>query len=331
MSVIQSGVEGDMSMKVQRPPRLKKNSKVAVISPSSNPDHVGIKIGVEILRKAGLRVELGDTTRKLMTVGTLAAGDKARADDFNWAFEDDSVDGVLCATGGYGSLRILDLLDFDMIKDHPKPFMGFSDITGYHIALNQLCGMVTFHGPLVDIDPSKGEEFIKTQSEDLKSAIRLLTGQEEMHEVVNPPGGMMLMTINDGKAAGRLCGGNLTLMTGTLGSRYELDTRDKVLLIEEVRETYYYLEFHLTQLRLCKKLEQARAIIMGEISDTLKSDTPTPGVEEIVRERVGGAGKPAIWGLCAGHGKYNGLLPLNAKVAVDATERSIIVQEPIVD
>ena len=148
-------------MKVQRPPKLKKNSKVAVISPSSNPDHVGIKIGIDILKKSGLRVELGDTTRKLMTVGTLAATDKARADDFNWAFEDDTVDGVLCATGGYGSMRILDLLDFDMIKDHPKPFMGFSDITGYHMALNQLCGMVTFHGPLVDIDPSKGEEFIK--------------------------------------------------------------------------------------------------------------------------------------------------------------------------
>ena len=202
----------------------------------------------------------------------------------------------------------MDLLDFDMIKDHPKPFMGFSDITGYHIALNQLCGMVTFHGPLVDIDPSKGEEFIKTQSEDLKRAVRLLMGQEELHEVSNPPGGMMLMTINDGKATGRLCGGNLTLMTGTLGSRYELDTKDKVLLVEEVKETYYYIEFHLTQLRLCKKLEQARAVLMGEISDTLKPEGPYPSVEEIVRERVGGAGRPAIWGLCAGHGMYNGLL-----------------------
>ena len=318
-------------MKVQRPPRLRKGSKVAVISPSSNPDHVGIKMGLEVLRKAGLKIELGDTTRKLMTVGTLAAEDRARADDFNWAFEDDTVDGVLCATGGYGSMRILDLLDFDMIKDHPKPFMGFSDITGYHIALNQLCGMVTFHGPLVDIDPSKGEEFIKTQTDDLKRAIRLLMGQEELHEVSNPPGGMMLMTINDGKAAGRLCGGNLTLMTGTLGSRYEIDTKDKVLLIEEVRETYYYIEFHLTQLRLCRKMEQARAVIMGEISETLKPDNPYPSVEEIVRERVGGAGRPAIWGLCAGHGKYNGMLPLNAKVAVDATEREVTVLEPIVD
>lgn len=318
-------------MKVQRPPKLRKNSKVAVISPSSNPDHVGIKMGVDILRKAGLRVELGDTTRKLLTVGTLAADDKTRADDFNWAFEDDSVDGVLCATGGYGSMRILDLLDFDMIKDHPKPFMGFSDITGYHIALNQLCGMVTFHGPLVDIDPSKGEEFIKSQSDDLRTAIRLLMGQEELREVTNPEGGMMLMTINEGKATGRLCGGNLTLMTGTLGSRYELDTKDKVLLVEEVGETYYYMEFHLTQLRLCKKLEQARAVIMGEISDTRKPDNAYPSVEEIVRERVGGVKRPAIWGLCAGHGKYNGLLPLNAKVAIDATERRITVQEPIVD
>lgn len=318
-------------MKIQRPPRLRKGSKVAVISPSSNPDHVGIHMGLELLRKSGLKVELGDTTRKLMTTGTLAADDQSRADDFNWAFEDDTVDGVLCATGGYGSLRVLDLLDFDMIKDHPKPFMGFSDITAYHIALNQICGMVTFHGPLVDIDPSKGQEFIRTQSEDLRRAVRLLMGQEELHSIENPPEGMMLMTINEGKATGRLCGGNLTLMTGTLGSDYELDTKDKVLLIEEVKETYYYIEFHLTQLRLCRKLKEARAVVMGEISDMVKPETPYPSVEEIVKERVGGAGRPAIWGLCAGHGMYNSLLPLNAKVAVDATEREISVLESIVE
>jgi len=318
-------------MKIQRPPRLRTGSKIAVISPSSNPDHVGIKMGLEVLKDMGLKIELGDTTRKLLTVGTLAAEDKTRAADFNWAFEDDSIDGVLCATGGYGSLRILDLLDFDMIKDHPKPFMGFSDITAYHICLNQLCGMITFHGPLVDIDQSKGKEFIRTQTGDLKKAVRLMMGTEQLTEITNPVGGMMLMTINDGKATGRLCGGNMTLIAGTLGSEYEINTKDKVLFLEEVKETYYYIEAHLTQLRLCRKLQQARAIIVGEISEMTKPEYPHPSVEEIVRERVGGVRKPAIWGLCSGHGKFNGLLPLNAKVAVDATERTITVQEPIVD
>jgi muramoyltetrapeptide carboxypeptidase len=183
----------------------------------------------------------------------------------------------------------------------------------------------------VDIDPSKGAEFIKTQTEDLKKAIRLLMGQEELHELANPSDGMMLMTINEGKATGRLCGGNLTLATGTLGSRYELDTKDKILLLEEVKETYYYIEFHLTQLRLCKKLEQSRAVIMGEISDMVRLEYPHPGVEEIVKERVGGCGRPAIWGLCAGHGMRNILVPLNVKVAVDASEREIRVLEAIVD
>jgi muramoyltetrapeptide carboxypeptidase len=322
---------GGRRMKVQRPPKLRKNSKVAVISPSSNPDHFGIKTGIDLLKKLGLKVELGDTTRKLMTVGTLAAEDKARAEDFNWAFEDETIDGVLCATGGYGSMRVLDMLDFDMIKDNPKPFMGFSDITAYHMALNQLCGMVTFHGPLVDIDPSKGAEFVRTQSEDLKRAVKLLMGQEELHEIANPPDGMMMMTINEGKATGRLCGGNLTLTTGTLGSKYEIDTKDKILLLEEVKETYYYIEFHLTQLRLCKKLEQARAVVVGEVSDMTKPEYPHPGVEEIVKERVGGAGRPAIWGLCAGHGMRNILVPLNVKVALDASEREIRVLEPIVE
>lgn len=318
-------------MKIQKPPKLKKDSTVAVISPSSNPDHFGIHIGVDLLKKMGLKVKLGDTTRKLLSVRTLAADDKARADDFNWAFEDDSIDGVLCATGGYGSMRILDMIDFDMIKDHPKVFMGFSDITAYHAALNQLCGMVTFHGPLVDIWPAKGEEFIKTQSEDLKTAIRVMMGQEELQVIKNPPKGMMMMTIGEGKATGRLCGGNLTLVCGILGSKYELDTKDKILLLEEVGETYYHIEYHLTQLRLCKKIEDARAIIVGEISEMRKPDEPYPSVEEIVRERIGGVNRPAIWGLCSGHGMYNAPLPLNAKIAIDATEREIRVLESVVD
>jgi len=318
-------------VKVQKPAKLRKNSTVAVISPSSNPDHVGIQLGIDLLKKMGLKVVLGDTTRKLMTVGTLAADDEMRAKDMNWAFEDDSIDAVLCATGGYGSLRVLDLLDLDMIKEHPKIFLGFSDITAYHMAFNQLCGMVTFHGPVIDIDPSKGQEEIRTQTEDLTRCIRQLMGQEPVREITNPPEGMMLMTIDEGKASGRLCGGNLTLVTGTLGSRYEIDTKDKILMLEEVKETYYYIEFHLTQLRLTRKLDQARGIIIGEISDTLKPEGPHPSVEEIVRERVAGTHKPAIWGLCCGHGKRNMLLPMNAKVALDATKREITVLESVLE
>lgn len=318
-------------MNVQKPAKLKKSSKVAVISPSSNPDHVGIQMGVELLKKMGLKVILGDTTRKLLTVGTLAAEDRLRAKDFNWAFKDDSIDAVLCATGGYGALRILDLLDYDMIRDHPKVFLGFSDITAFHVALNQLCNLITFHGPVVDIEVTKGAEGIKIGRQELELVLRQLMGQRELEEIKNPPGGMMLMTINEGKASGRLCGGNLCQVIGTLGNRYEIDTKGKILMLEEIRESYYYLETHLTQLRLTRKLDKASGIIIGEISETLKPEGPTPSVEEIVRERVGGARRPSIWGLCCGHGKHNMLMPLNAKVSLDATERRIRVLERIVD
>lgn len=288
-------------------------------------------MGIELLRKAGLKVVLGDTTRKLLTVRTMAAEDQLRAKDFNWAFADDTIDGVLCATGGYGSLRILDLLDYDTIRDHPKVFLGFSDITAFHVALNQLCGMVTFHGPVVDIEVTKGPEFTEAGKEDLRKAIRQLMGQVEIGELKNPAGGMMLMTINDGRASGRLCGGNLSLITGALGSRYEIDTKDKIFMIEELNETYYYLESHLTQLRLARKLDRANGIIVGEIFEMLPSKYPTPSAEDIVHERVGGTKKPSIWGLSCGHGKRNILLPLNAKVSLDASERRVKVLERVLD
>ncbi len=319
------------TLEIQRPSRLRKGSKVAVISPSSNPDHFGIQMGIELLRKAGLKVVLGDTTRKLLTVRTMAAEDQLRARDFNWAFADDSIDGVLCATGGYGSLRILDLLDYDKIRDHPKIFLGFSDITGFHVALNQLCGMITFHGPVVDIEVTKGPEFLKVGKADLVRVLKQLMGQVEIGEIKNPPEGMMLMTINEGQASGRLCGGNLSLISGALGSRYEIDTRGKIFMFEELRESYYYLESHLTQLKLARKLDQANGIIAGEIFEMLKSDYPTPSAEEIVRERIGGTKRPSIWGLCCGHGKHNMLLPLNAKVSLDSSERRIRVLERVFD
>ncbi len=288
-------------------------------------------MGIELLKKAGLKVVLGDTTRKLLTARMSSAEDEMRAKDFNWAFADDSIDGVLCATGGYGSLRILDLLDYDTIRDHPKVFLGFSDITGFHVALNQICGMITFHGPVVDIEVTKGPEFMEAGKADLERTLRQLMGEEEIGEIRNPPGGLMLMTICDGKTSGRLCGGNLCLITGGLGSRYEIDTMDKIFMLEELRESYYYLEAHLTQLRLTRKLDQANGIIVGELFEMLKSDYPTPSAEEIVRERVGGTGKPSIWGLCCGHGKHNMLLPLNAKVSLNASDRRIRVLEGVLD
>ncbi len=141
----------------------------------------------------------------------------------------------------------------------------------------------------------------------------------------------MLMTINDGRTSGRLCGGTLSLITGALGSRYEIDTKGKIFMLEELNETYYYLESHLTQLRLTRKLDQANGIIVGELFEMLKSQYPTPSAEEIVRERVGGTKKPAIWGLCCGHGKHNMLLPLNAKVSMNATDRHIRILERVLD
>jgi muramoyltetrapeptide carboxypeptidase len=191
--------------------------------------------------------------------------------------------------------------------------------------------MITFHGPVVDIEVSKGAEGIKIGKQELEMVLRQLMGQRELVEIKNPPGGMMLMTINEGKASGRLCGGNLCQVTGTLGSRYEIDTKGKVFMLEEIRESYYYIESHLTQLRLTRKLDQASGIIIGEISETLKPEGPTPSVEEIVRERVGGARRPSIWGLCCGHGKHNMLMPMNAKVSLDASERRIKVLESVVE
>jgi muramoyltetrapeptide carboxypeptidase len=312
---------------------LKKGATIEVISPASFAEPFGLGQGISFLRKKGYRVVLGDCTRRLSRKGMVSAPDEMRAKELMDAFQDDKVDAVVCSRGGYGTMRILPLLDYDVVKDHPKIFMGYSDITTLHVSFHQKAGLVTFHGPGVesvgadDPDSEKG----KPDPSKLEKALKLLSTSEPWGDIKNPPEGMLLRTIRPGKASGLTIGGNLSMMTHTLGSPFEVDARGRILFFEDVHISEYYVEYELAAFELAGKLASAAGIAVGQFSKFAKREEAQPSLEEILADHLNRVRAPSFTGLCVGHGKWNHPVPVGVRATVDADRPALTITESALD
>ena len=228
-----------------KPKRLYPGDTIGVIAPASPGDLELSMKGVEWLKQQGFRVELGKTAEQ--SLGYLAGSDADRAADINAMFLSSKIDGIFCLRGGYGTMRLLDLLDYDAIQSHPKVFVGYSDITALHTSIGQRTGLVTFHGPMVASDMGKG---LSDYTWD--SFYRALTISKPLGPILNPPIFLPPEFIVPGEVRGNLIGGNLSLIVSTLGTPYEIDTRGKILCLEEVGEVPYRIDRMLTQLSLAR-------------------------------------------------------------------------------
>ncbi|MBN1678495.1 MAG: LD-carboxypeptidase [Candidatus Thermoplasmatota archaeon] len=316
-------------MKLLKPARLRKGDTICVVSPSSFSEPFGLGQGVNYLRSRGYRVVLGECTRNLTRTGHIAGKDEARARELVGAFADDSIDAVWCSRGGWGAMRILDLVDFDVIRKNPKIFIGYSDITTLHIAMHQRTGLVTFHGPSIEgyagdnpeKDPPSGKE-------NIDRALSLLSKAEPWGRIDNPPAGMLLRTVVPGKAKGLIVGGNLSMIVHTLGTDDSIDTDGKLLFLEDVFVSEYDIERLLTHLHLARKLQMAKGIIFGQVSTFHKRDEPTPSLEDVIQDRLGILRNiPSFTGLCCGHGRHRLVIPEGVKASMDATNPRLTVEE----
>lgn len=309
---------------LQKPAAVHKGSRVRVIAPaSSERDSSKLNKGLAKLRELGFNASLGGCVGKLRSWGYLAGTDKERAEELNEAFSDDTVDAVFCATGGYGTGRILPYVDYELIRTNPKILLGYSDITALHIAINQKSDLVTFYGPMVASE--MGSEFTDYSE---KWMLRAIQNSEPLGELTNPNDGPLIKTISEGEASGDLVGGNLSLMASTLGSPYEIDTKGKILVLEDTDEPPYRIDRYLTQLWLANKLHDAAGIIVGEFTSyELTKDEPSLTLWEVLRDRIGASGRPAIYGLSCGHGRHHLTLPLGVKGRMDASDGRAWIEE----
>lgn len=309
---------------LSRPAPLKPGARVALLSPSSPSTSEAVETAQDIVREMGFEpVVYPSTSIVVPERGYLAAeSDEMKISDINGAFADDSIDGIFCTRGGSGAGRVIDGLDERAIAAHPKVFAGYSDITIIHSFLQNRCGMITFHSPMPGIDDKKSQ-LADPDGQNRASMLRALTDPAPIGRV-----GSRLTTIIPGTARGPIVGGNLSLLTASIGTLADFDTRGKILFIESVGTPPFRVDRFLSHLKSAGRLRDAAGIVLGEFVRCEPGEGQTDrSTETVLREIIEPLGIPAVSGLPVGHGTVNLTLPLGATAYLDAANGELIIEE----
>lgn len=293
------------------PKRLEKGDPILLVSLSSplSEDQPVENIAAEV-EKLGFRVKIGASCRASTPSGYAAAPAEVRAADLNGGFADPEIDAIWCTRGGSTAWQILPLLDYPAIAAHPKSFIGFSDVTTLHLAIGQRCGFVTFHGPMANWFLDWEEDSFSWQS--LWSALQM----GACLEITNPPG-EEIKTLRPGCACGRLTGGNLSLVTTSVGTPWQIDARGCILYLEDVGEDVYALEEMLWQLKAAGILDSAAGLVFGAFTKCGNAYRADYGPEALLRNFFAGWRKPILYNVRSAHCTPMVTLPMGTMCTID--------------
>jgi muramoyltetrapeptide carboxypeptidase len=309
----------------RKPPRLRAGGTIAVTAPASPiKDREKLARGLAYLESCGYRLVLGESL--YAAEGYLAGSDAARADELSRFFANPDIEAIFCARGGYGTMRLLDLLDWDTIAGNPKIFVGFSDITALHWALYVRAGIPSISGPMVGVD------FADPDATQLSLFWSLLT---------EPTTGCTLWQgspndqLSPGCTEGILFAGTLTLAAALCGTAFRPSAETAyVLLLEDIGEEPYRIDRMLCQLLLTDVLPSAAGIAFGEFAEdtTRATSTPKRPLETILAEYIAKAGNPpAVMNLPYGHIRGKISAPIGLRVRLDADRQQLLLLEPFVE
>ncbi len=304
----------------QRPRVVPEGGVLGICAPSGPVNAEHLAYGLAALGKLGFQLVLAPGLLERREF--LAGDDATRLGDLHRLLADPRVHAVVCARGGYGAMRLLPDLDLEAWRRNPKPLVGFSDITALHLALGSV-GVGSLHGMMVEAGPDG------PPPGNLRSLQRALCSREPLGTLVLPSGAAPTTCLLPGRAAGVLVGGNLSLMCATLGTPWEIQTRDRLLLLEEVGESPYRLDRLLAQMWLAGKLQEARGFVVGELVNC-GDGSDGQGGEAVLREWLGRVSRPAIARLPLGHGQHRLTVPLGARAEIDAERCTLTFLESAV-
>jgi len=306
---------------VIRPPALRPGARVALVAPAGPLPEGAVDRAVERVRDWGWEPVLGEYCRG--RCGYLSGTDDERVADFNAALRTPDNDAVWCLRGGYGTMRILDRIEWDALVERPRPVIGFSDNTALHLALHRR-GMVSFHGP----HPATPEvpEFSRA------GLLGVLTRAEPAGLLPFPAGApQRAETVVGGRAEGPLVGGNLALVAGTVGTAYAVRAEGAILFLEDVGEPAYRVDRMLSQLLLSGVLDGVAGIALGAFSEAPDEGTEgLPSTQELMADRLGGLGVPIAFGFPFGHVDESWTLPSCVRARLDADAGTLELLEPAV-
>ncbi len=313
-------------MKIIRPKKLNKGDLIGIISPASSADDLSkVETGVNYFEKLGYKIEVGKNVGK--SQGYLAGSNEERINDLHYMFKKKEVKAIISIRGGYGSTRLLDKIDYNIIRKNPKIFVGYSDITALQMAFFTKAGLVTFAGPMVavdfhnEIDPSAEENFWK-----------MITSNKKVGKV-SCPNDERIFQLTKGDRSGRVIGGNLSLITSLVGTKFLPQMKDKILLLEEIGEAPYRIDRMLNQLRLNKVFNQVSGIILGTFVDCNEKDPTkkTLTLSEVIEEYFAHLKIPIVYNFRHGHIKDNITVPLGINLRVNANKSCVEYLESAVD
>jgi muramoyltetrapeptide carboxypeptidase len=313
-----------------KPGRLNYGDTIGIIAPASAPPNPkNIDRSVAALERLGFKPRLAPKVRQRW--GFLAGSDRDRASDLMKMFADRKVKAILCLRGGYGTARLLPLLDYRIIRANPKIFIGYSDITSLHCAFLMKSSLVSFHGPMLNSD------FIKKDLPDftLQSFLRTLMQPSAPGSICAGYKQETVTILRRGVVSGPLMGGNISLLCAALGTPYQPPFKNRVLFFEDVDEVPYRFDRMLTQMLNAGLLQQVAGIAIGVNANCVDPKAKDAKeyrqtLEDVFRERLLPLKVPVVAGLPFGHVPLNATLPIGLRVTLDAVRGDLTIDEPAV-
>jgi muramoyltetrapeptide carboxypeptidase len=311
-------------MQIIKPCGIAKGGTIALIAPAGPVTFEQLENARSRLENLGFKVIFED--RILDRKGYLAGTDNDRLEELHHAFANHDVDMVLCIRGGYGCSRIVDRINFNLIKENSKIFVGFSDITVLLNAIWQKTGLVTFHGV---VGNSGFAEYTT------KSFLEIIGCKNSDHKIYNHQE-QRIDHIVTGKASGILVGGNLSIIVSMIGTEFEIDFTDKIVFLEEIDEVPYRIDRMLTQLLLSGKLQKASGIILGsfrgcDIDKQVADSKKSLSLNEVLIDRLGNLQIPVLTGFSFGHIENQSIFPVGVNAEMDTSKTYVkLLENPVI-
>lgn len=295
-----------------KPPFLKIGDQVRIVSPSGAIDSNLIEGAIKALESWGLVVTEGEYARN--TYGRFAGTKEQRLSDLQAALDDSNVKAILCSRGGYGVAQVVDRIDFSSFSKHPKWLIGFSDITILHNALT-LCDVASIHGIM-----AKQLSELPKESDQIQRLKGCLFGQLPSYSFAS------LNVNREGRGEGKLIGGNLSVLSGLIGTSFDLPYKGNILFIEEINEQSYHIDRMLQNLRLSGALDDLQGLVVGQFAGCDNDPLMMQTVYDTINEAVNGFCYPVCFEFPAGHVDYNLPLIMGEKVSLKVTANEVTLK-----
>jgi len=315
--------------KIIKPSKLKEGDKLALITPGSYISIEEKEESIENLKELGFELEYSD--RLMLKNGYFSASDKERAEDINEMFERNDIKGIVCARGGYGCARTLPHINYNLVKENPKVLIGYSDVTALLYGIYKKTGLITFHGP---VGISSYNDFSKKYFKQV-----LINPVEELEFISSSSGKNYNIygrtTIAAGSANGELVGGNLSIVISLIGTEYDIDTKGKIIFLEEFLEEPYRVDRMLTQMLQAGKFNNTAGVALG-VFKMCESNKENPSFSnsftlmEVLKNRLSDLKIPVVYGMSFGHVKDKFTIPFGIKAELDADNYKLKLLEAAV-